>query len=49
MNRWIDIRNGDGKLMFRYDNERNLIEYVNRGRKTIVDLNAYKDSVKPTL
>jgi len=50
MNRWIDVRSPKNKLMFRYDPERDLIEYVHRGEKTVVDLKAYKPvSVQSTL
>jgi hypothetical protein len=47
--RWIDVRSPDGKLLFRYDPDRDLVEWAARGRKIVVDLNAYKDSVNRTL
>ncbi|MDR3572869.1 MAG: hypothetical protein P4L50_03325 [Anaerolineaceae bacterium] len=40
---FIDVRQPyTGKLLFRYDPNRNLIEIASRGVKTLVDLNKYK-------
>lgn len=36
--RWVELRTAGGKLACRYDPRRRLIEYVNRGKKTLFDL-----------
>lgn len=40
---WLDVREPvTGKLLFRYDPERNLIEIQRRGVVTVVDLNHWE-------
>jgi hypothetical protein len=41
---WIDARNSEGKLLFRYDPTRELIETCERGRVVITDLLQLKGS-----
>ena len=39
MSDWVDVREpGSGKLLFRYDADRDIIEVQRRGVKTVVDL-----------
>ena len=40
MSDFVDVRDADGKLLFRIDRERALIEIARRGRKTLIDLGA---------
>ena len=46
---WVDVREeATGRLLFRYDPRRQLVEIKQRGRKTIVDLTALaKDTAYP--
>lgn len=40
---FVDVRNPHtGKLLFRFDAERDLIEVQDRGVKTLVDLSEYR-------
>lgn len=40
---FLEIREPGGKLLFRYDPERDLIEIQRRGRKMLIDLRAIGD------
>ena len=48
---YVDVRHGHtGKLLFRFDPGRNLIEIVDRGQQTVVDLSQYRvESPTPTV
>ena len=42
---WVPLREpGTGKLLARYDPERDIIEFQRRGIKTVVDLRQVKES-----
>ncbi len=36
--RWIEIRDGSGRLLFKYNRQRRLIEIQRRRQRTIVNL-----------
>jgi len=40
---FVDVRDPDGKLLFRIDKERALVEIQRRGRKQIIDLSGVPD------
>ncbi|MEE9401241.1 MAG: hypothetical protein V3V32_04400 [Dehalococcoidia bacterium] len=48
MTDFVDVRDPDelGKLLFRYDAERALIEIQKRGRKRLIDLNIISNKQK---
>lgn len=48
MTDFIDVRDPDepGKLLFRYDAERALIEIQRRGRKRLIDLREFSNKQK---
>ena len=42
---WVPLREpGTGKLLARYDPERDIIEFQRRGIKTVIDLQQVKES-----
>ena len=42
---WVPLREpGSGKLLARYDPERDIIEFQRRGIKTVIDLQQVKES-----
>ena len=44
---WLEIREpGSGKLLCKYDPHRELLEFVRRRVRTIVDLKQYQDRVR---
>jgi len=44
---WLEIREpGSGKLLCKYDPERELLEIVRRRVRTIIDLKQYRDRYK---
>ena len=44
MSAFEDVRDANGKLLFRIDRERALIEIARRGKKTLIDLAATLDN-----
>ena len=43
MSAFEDVRDANGKLLFRIDRERALIEIARRGKKTLIDLQVMPD------
>lgn len=40
---WVEVRDSEGKLLCKYDPDRDLLEFVRKGTKrTIVDLRHYR-------
>jgi len=40
--RFVPVHDERGKLLFRYDPERDLVEIVQRGERTLIDLRDYQ-------
>jgi len=40
---WLDVRDAAGKLLFRYDPQRDLVQVGARGRVIIVDLSQFRE------
>jgi hypothetical protein len=40
---WVEVRDEQGHLLFRYDPKRDLIEYMQRGKRIVIDLTQYKE------
>ena len=45
-NRWMEVRDTEGRLLFKFDPERDLIEIGSRGRYVVVDLTRYRAFVE---
>lgn len=41
---WVEVRDDNGKLLFKYNPIKNLIEIVQRGRYTLIDLDRIVES-----
>jgi hypothetical protein len=39
---WLDVRDTAGKLLFRFDPQRDLVQVGERGRVVVVDLSQYR-------
>ena len=39
---WQDVRDAAGKLLFRFDPQRDLVQVAERGRVVVVDLTVYR-------
>jgi hypothetical protein len=39
---WQDVRDAAGKLLFRFDPQRDLVQVGERGRVVVVDLSQYR-------
>lgn len=39
---WLDVRDAAGKLLFRFDPQRDLVQVGERGRVIVVDLSQYR-------
>jgi len=44
---YLDVRGPDGRKLFRYDPERDLVEIRDRGTVYTVDLSQYRPAVEP--
>ena len=40
---WLDVRDAAGKLLFRFDPQRDLVQVGERGRVIVVDLSQYRE------
>lgn len=41
---WLDVRDAAGKLLFRFDPQRDLVQVGERGRVIVVDLSQYREA-----
>lgn len=44
---FVEVRDGDGRLLFLFDPERDLVEVRVKGRTSLVDLRKYRPALRP--
>ena len=46
---WLEVRDTDNKLLFRFDPIRDLVEIGGNGRRVLIDLSSYRDRAESHL